>query len=239
MQPTTRIESAIFFETPSEIYLRVFRDMKPRTAPPHFKVEFRRFANANSFIRKEGDSVHVRMTDALESAPAPILEALAYILLSKLFRLKVPGEFNQRYRRYLNRKEVRHQLEQLRQERGRKLIESPAGSTYNLEAIFEELNFRYFFGLMARPVLGWSRRASRLTLGHYDPSHHVIVISSLLDRPQVPKVVVEYVMFHEMLHLRYPVDHRGARRCVHTPEFKQAEKQFENLREARELLKKL
>ena len=32
-------------------------------------------------------------------------------------------------------------------------------------------------------------------------------------------------MFHEMLHLRHPVQHRGARRCVHTPEFKQAEKE--------------
>ncbi|MGA3023161.1 MAG: hypothetical protein ABSF98_00175 [Bryobacteraceae bacterium] len=42
-----------------------------------------------------------------------------------------------------------------------------------------------------------------------------------------------------MLHLRFPVDHRGARRCVHTPEFKQAEKQFEGYQQAREILKRL
>jgi len=47
------------------------------------------------------------------------------------------------------------------------------------------------------------------------------------------------VMFHEMLHLRIPIDHRGARRCVHTPEFKAAEKQFEQLAEAKEMLKRL
>jgi hypothetical protein len=46
-------------------------------------------------------------------------------------------------------------------------------------------------------------------------------------------------MFHEMLHLRFPVDHKGARRCVHTPEFKQAEKQFPLFKEAKELLKRL
>jgi hypothetical protein len=42
-----------------------------------------------------------------------------------------------------------------------------------------------------------------------------------------------------MLHLRCPVDHNGARRRVHTREFRDAEKQFPRLKEARELLKKL
>jgi hypothetical protein len=46
-------------------------------------------------------------------------------------------------------------------------------------------------------------------------------------------------MFHEMLHLRYPVEHSGARRRVHTREFHQAEKQFVKLKEAKEILKKL
>jgi len=46
-------------------------------------------------------------------------------------------------------------------------------------------------------------------------------------------------MFHEMLHLRHPVEHTGARRRVHTQEFRQAEKQFARLREAKETLKKL
>jgi hypothetical protein len=55
----------------------------------------------------------------------------------------------------------------------------------------------------------------------------------------VARLAVEYVMFHEMLHLRYPVEHRGARRCVHTPEFKQAEKQFIGLKEAKEHLKRI
>jgi hypothetical protein len=90
---------------------------------------------------------------------------------------------------------------------------------------------------MARPLLGWSRRPSRVTLGHYDPSHNAIILSRLLDSPRVPRLAVEYILFHEMLHLRYPVEHRGARRCVHTSEFKEAEKQFPMLKEAKQLLK--
>jgi hypothetical protein len=92
---------------------------------------------------------------------------------------------------------------------------------------------------MSQPALGWSQRVSRATLGHYDPPHNTIVISKLLDRPTVPKLAVEYVLFHEMLHVRYPVEHNGSRRSVHTVEFKDAEKQFERFAEAKALLKKL
>jgi hypothetical protein len=108
-----------------------------------------------------------------------------------------------------------------------------------LEAVFEALNTQYFDGLLARPQFGWSRQASRSMLGHFDPSHNAIIISRIFDRPTVPGIALEYVMFHEMLHLRYPVEHNGVRRRVHTRDFHQAEKQFANLKEAKEILKRL
>ena len=61
----------------------------------------------------------------------------------------------------------------------------------------------------------------------------------MFDSLAVPRLALEYVMFHEMLHLRYPVEHRGARRCVHTYEFRAAEKQFPQLKEAKAILKTL
>jgi hypothetical protein len=232
-------ESASLFERPQEIFARVFRELKPRTQVPEIRLEFRRFANANSNIRLHGDVLTVRITDLLDGAPAPILEALAHILLSKLFRRPVPPIYSDRYRRHLNRKEMRRCLHLVRQTRGRKFLSGPKGAVYDLEELFEKLNLEHFHGLMARPALGWSMRVSRVTLGHYDPSHHAIIISKLLDSNKVPTLAVEYVMFHEMLHLRFPVEHRGTRRCVHTPEFKEAEKQFPLFKEAKEMLKKL
>jgi hypothetical protein len=239
MSDALHVESAVLFETPVEIFERVFRTVKPRTVVPGVTVEFCEFANANSFIRLEAGRIQVRLTDLLHDAPAPILEALAYILICKLYRRPVPQNCTHRYRLYLNRKDMRQKLQQFRRVRGRKQVSSPRGEVYDLEEVFENLNLRYFNGLMARPNLGWSLRLSRTTLGHYDPSHHIIVLSRILDRREVPRVAVEYVMFHEMLHLRFPVEHRGARRCVHTPEFKAAEKQFEGLKEAKNLLRKM
>jgi hypothetical protein len=239
MSDSLHLESVLLFETPEQIFARVFRLLKPRTVPPAITVEFCAFANANSFIRLEAGKIDARLTDILQNAPAPIVEALAYILLCKLYRRPVPRAYNYRYRLYLNRRDVRHALQGLRRERGRKQVSGPQGDVYNLEQLFGDINVRYFHGLMARPDLGWSLRPSRTTLGHYDPSHHMIVLSKALDRPQVPQLAVEYVMFHEMLHLRFPVEHKGARRCVHTPEFKVAEKEFEHLKEAKAMLKGL
>lgn len=224
---------------PAEIYARVFRELRPRTPLPEVRVEFRRYANANAQVRWQDGVLLVKLADTLEGAPEDVLEALAQILLSKLFRRPVPAASNDRYRRYLNRRDVRRSLDLVRQIRGRKRMQHPQGSHYNLEEMFEDLNFRYFFGLMARPRLGWSPQESKTLLGHYDASHNAIVLSRILDRPGVPRLAVEYVLFHEMLHLRHPAEHRGARRCVHTREFKLAEKQFEKLTEAQAILRKL
>jgi hypothetical protein len=234
-----QVQSALLFETTEEIYLRVFRELKPRTAAPAIVVRFCRYANANSSIRLIEGRLEVKIADVLEGAPAPIQEALAQILLGKLFRLPAAAYWHDRYRRYLNRADIRRSLHLLRQTRGRKQLSGPRGEHYDLQAIFEELNLRFFHGLMGRPELSWSARLSRTMLGHYDPSHNAIVLSRLLDSPGVPRLAVEYVMYHEMLHLRFPVDHRGARRCVHTPEFRAAEKAFPGLREAKKVLRSL
>ncbi|HTC90326.1 MAG TPA: SprT-like domain-containing protein [Bryobacteraceae bacterium] len=231
------LQSAIFFETPEEIFTRVFGELKPRTRVPAVRLTFCKFANANSSVRWDETGLEFRITDVLEGAPSSILESLAHILMSKLLRRPSPRTHSERYRRYLNRKEMRRSLQLVKQTRGRKFLSGPQGQAYHLQEMFEELNHAHFHGLMAQPLLGWSRRLSRVMLGHYDPSHNAIILSRLLDRPTVPRLAVEYILFHEMLHLRFPVEHRGARRCVHTREFKEAEKQFPLLKEAKQLLK--
>lgn len=233
------IETSLFFESAEEIFRRVHRAVRPRTPVPAIEISYKRFANANSDVRLEDGAIRVRITDLLETAPAPVIEALAWILLSKLYRRPVAAQFANRYRLYLNRKDMRRQINQVRQTRGRKAHAGPSGSVHHLEEIFEELNGKYFGGMMARPALGWSHVRSRTRLGHFDPSHNMIMISRIFDNKRVPRLALEYVMYHEMLHLHYPVDHSGARRCVHTPEFKAHEKLFPQFKEAKALLKKL
>src|ERR1022692_2393428 len=92
------LQTSLFFETPEEIYARVFRQVKPRTPMPDLRVEFCRFANADSFIRLEEGRLDVRISDLLAGAPAPVMEALAFILISKLYRKPVARQHAHRYR---------------------------------------------------------------------------------------------------------------------------------------------
>ena len=188
-------------------------------------------------LRLSQGELSVDISDLLQDAPAPVQEALAAILISKLFKRRPENDWMARYRRYLNRADMRWHLTELKRARGRKSYRDAAGNTYNLCELFEEINHEYFDGLMARPDLGWSIRRSRTALGHYDPCHHVIVLSSILDTAAAPISAVRYVLFHEMLHLRYPTEHRGSRRCVHTVEFKRAERKFVEYEAAKDLLR--
>ncbi len=219
-----------------ELYQRAFRDLRPRTQMPEVRIRFRKYANANSRIRLASGQMEVDISDTLQSAPPTVHEALAYILIAKLYRKPVDPKLLARYRHYLNRTDVRRTIQHVKRARGRKCFAPPNGRHYNLLEMFDRLNFQYFHGLMSRPELGWSIRASRTTLGHYDPCHHVIVLSRFLDSELAPRSAVEFVMFHEMLHLKYPTEHRGARRCVHTPEFKAAEREFSGYEDARKRL---
>ena len=232
------VETALFFESVEQIYARVFRTLKPRTPVPPVAIHFRGYANASSRIRLEKGQLRVDISDLLETAPAPIHEALASILIAKLFAKAPDKACLACYRRYLNRADIRRTLHSSIRERGRKAYLEAGGRVYNLRTLFEELNFEYFHGLTAQPQLGWSVRPSRTTLGHYDPSHHVIVLSRLLDSEEAPVLIVIFVLFHEMLHLRYPTEHRGSRRCVHTREFKQAERVFAQYKQAKDELRR-
>jgi predicted metal-dependent hydrolase len=127
----------------------------------------------------------------------------------------------------------------VRQLRGRKQLNSPRGHVWNLEEIFDELNLRFFHGLMGRPQMSWSGEPSRHLLGHYDPAHNTIIISRIFDSAKLPRFLVEYIVYHEMLHLKHPVKLRGSRRCVHPRAFQEDEKLFPQLEEVKDWLKRL
>jgi len=226
-------------ETTQQIFARVFRVLRPRTPLPEIEIHWRKYASVNSSIRLEEGRLSLKISDLLQSSPVSVMEALAFILLGKLYRKPIAKVYSHRYNVYLNRRDVRRDMHLVRQVRGRKFISGPHGQVYDLAGIFNDLNQRYFNGLMACPQLGWSRTRNRNLLGHFDPCHNAIIISRIFDSVKVQKMALEFVMYHEMLHLRFPTEYRGARRCIHTPEFKRSEREFEGWKEARELLKRL
>jgi len=221
------------------IFQDAFLELRPSAPVPPLTVEFFAYANVNNTIRLREGKLHVRLSDLLEGAPETVLRAIAHILLAKIYRRPIERSHNTRYRKYVHSREIRNKAHLLRQVRGRKQIFSARGRYYDLETIFEELNLRFFGGMQARPEMTWSRRRARNMLGHYDPAHNAIVVSRIFDHPAVPRYAVEYIVYHEMLHLRHPVKLNGSRRCVHSAEFRAEEKRFPQFEAAQRFLRRL
>ena len=204
---------------------------------PPIRARFYRFTSLNTTIRLREGELRVHLSDLLEAAPEPVLRAIAHILIAKLYRKPVDTAHATRYRRFTTSDAIVKRTEQIRQLRGRKRILSPKGDLYNLEEIFDALNLRFFHGLLGRPVLTWSGQSATRLLGHYDAAHNTIMVSRVFDRPGTPRYAIDYLMYHEMLHLKHPVTMRKGRRCVHSSAFQQDEKLFPELDDARAFLR--
>ncbi len=213
--------------------------MRPRAPMPPIHIRFRRFTSLNTTIRLREGQIFVSLSDLLEGAPESVIRAIAHILLAKLYRKPVDAAHNLRYKRFASSAAVTRQTELVRSARGSKHYFGPEGRFYHLEEVFDSLNMRFFGGLMGRPELTWSEHHARRLLGHYDAAHNTIVVSRVFDRPSSPRYAIEYLLFHEMLHLKHPVRMRGLRRCVHSREFKAEERQFPHMKEALAFIKRL
>jgi predicted metal-dependent hydrolase len=69
--------------------------------------------------------------------------------------------------------------------------------------------------------------------------HEAIVISRSLDRPDIPEFLIEYVLYHEMLHLKHQPRIVNGRRMYHTPAFRAEERRFERFEQAIALLDRI
>jgi len=127
--------------------------------------------------------------------------------------------------------------------RRRRLVLRPVGVALDLREIVADLNERYFEGRLAEEVT-WGKsntggasscrrkRSSTLQLGSYSYEDRLIRVHRVLDDPEVPRYVVEAVVYHEMLHADMPPEIRDGKRLFHTPEFRRRERQYRNLTRA-------
>jgi hypothetical protein len=221
------------------IFQQEYRTLRPRAPMPPISVRFRRFTSLNTTIRLREGQIHVSLSDLLEGAPESVIRAIAHILLAKLYKKPIEGAQSLRYKRFASSAAVARQTELIRHARGSKRYFGPEGRFYHLEEVFDTLNVRFFGGLLGRPELTWSEHHAKRSLGHYDAAHNTIVVSRVFDRPSSPRYAIEYLLYHEMLHLKHPVRMRGLRRCVHSREFKAEEARFPQLVEALAYIKRL
>lgn len=204
--------------------------------PPHFQVEFYPYSSLVLTIRRREERVYVRFSDLLKRAPLEVLEGAAALLLSKVYRRRAPRALVQRCLAYARSERVRGRVDRMRSRRVRRAVIPAQGRHHDLATLFETLNLQYFEGKLQKPHIGWSTRSWRRQFGCYDPGPNQIVLNRRMDRPGVPKFVVEYVLYHEMLHVKHPTRRSGCSLVSHSPEFRAEEKRFAQFTIARKFL---
>ena len=115
------------------------------------------------------------------------------------------------------------------------------GEVHDLKEIYDELNRRYFDGAHRRadhlePAAGAGRAPAASQLdqdGLVRVEDRLIRIHASLDRPFVPRLFVEWIVYHEMLHQKHDIPVVGGRRRFHTEEFLLEEAAFEHYHRAR------
>ena len=218
------------------LFQRVFTRLGCDGRPPRFRVEFYPYASLVLTIRRREDVVYVRFSDLLRRAPLAVYEGAAALLLARVYRRKAPRQLVEPYLEYARSDRTRSRISRMRRGRVRLAATAPQGRHFDLEKMFDELNTKHFAGTLERPHIGWSARSWRRQFGCYDPGPNQILLNRRMDHPRVPRVAVEYVLYHEMLHVKHPTRRSGCSLLSHSPEFRAEEKQFPEFERARKIL---
>ncbi len=190
---------------------------------PKIKIEFSASRSLRHSIHSKWGTIYIRFSEIIREAPPSVIKALCAILFLKLYRFKVDRKLYDIYRAYLD---THPDVNRYVQRRAPSAKYTPAGRYYDLNEVFDAVNRQYFGDQLPRPLIGWSLRKAYRRLGFYNKEKNLLVISRIFDSKKVPRNVLEYLMFHEMLHIAIPVKRTNGRRTVHSSEFKRLEKAF-------------
>ena len=94
-----------------------------------------------------------------------------------------------------------------------------------LEASFNRVNETYLNGMLDKPNLQWGSNSTS-KLGSYEYGSDTITISTIFKNEK--QELLDYIMYHEILHKKFKFQSRNSRNLHHSIEFRKMEAKFEN-----------
>lgn len=229
-----------FLSDPNSLYAhldalqRINLYLAGRRGNPPLQCSFALYHQGSLYkVRHSSSQVEIVAQESFLNAPDRILKALIGIALDP----SCPEDRTslRDYTFSTEYQQVRRKLEYIGVPPG----SFSAGEVHHLEHSFQRVNQAYFQGNLAQPHLAWSGRLSRRKFGHYQWDTDTVVVSSSLDQASVPEMVVDFVIYHELLHKKIGAKQAGQNRIAHSREFREAEAQFSEAAKAREYLNRI
>jgi len=183
--------------------------------------------------RIESDGITITANEGFVGAPHSVIKALIFTALrhpEKKYTAQVKA-----YGVTDAFEEITLSLEMMTAD----LSTNTQGQHYDLAAVFDRVNAAYFDGALSPPRLTWNKTLTHRKFGHYQFNTDTVMLSLSLDDAAVPPYVVDFVMYHELLHKSLGVRLVNGRRYAHTSEFRDAERRFAQYDKAKAFLSKL
>jgi len=222
----------------AELFVQAARECKAHEITKA-RVTFKPFrVTLYSYRIRRNGAADVKLHMAFRSAPEKVVSQAARLMLTR----------RRRDRRALERRAYDAFVRALSPgdfelpgaRRGHRVSIRGPGRHHSLEESFRRVNAEYFRSQLELPELCWSKERARRILGSYQERADRVIVSRAFDAPQVPAQVLDYLMYHELLHKFLGTGrHDNGRRCLHGADFKRLERQFRFYKEAQAFLKRI
>jgi predicted metal-dependent hydrolase len=202
--------------------LQAYTLLFPERVPSHdFSIKYsRKFSDYNANVRFTRERMEFHMSRKWKEVSHEIQIGLLQSLMLKVTREKRASMNIDLYNIFLKKVHMA----------APKTLQEPS-----LLQSFHRVNNRYFDGAIDPPNLVYGTDSTR-KLGSYQYGSDTISLSNILrDRAEL----IDYVMYHELLHKKLKFSVKNGRSRHHTAEFRRQEQQFDNADELERELSRL
>ncbi|MBF0517422.1 MAG: hypothetical protein HQK97_09955 [Nitrospirae bacterium] len=192
-----------------------------KAAKRHIDLTITDNSSSMMSLRHRGNgSVSLRIHRMFLAAPAAVIEEITAFVKTRSKKTPLIREFIRN----------NHTISETRPKRRTAITHQ--GKFHNLKLIYDALNEEYFGGSLSLEIT-WGRRQTKTAcrgrrLGSCDSVNGLITIHRALDTPAVPRYLIQYVVYHEMLHGSLGVELKNGRRSIHGRDFKHRERLFKD-----------
>jgi hypothetical protein len=197
----------------------------------------------NYYTVEEGErGLTIEVSDVFLHAQEDVLEALSLVILSKVYMVPYMPDLWERVKGYLESDDCIERSQRAFLQRSKTVRRSPRGDHHDLRRSLGRIKERYFseegFGFK-EPTVVWSSRRSHQKFGYWMADYNIIVVNRVLDNPNVPEDVVDFVVFHELLHKKHGFLNLAGASEAHYQSFNLDERRFDGHEEVERFLGKI
>ncbi|MBI2664991.1 M48 family metallopeptidase [Candidatus Woesearchaeota archaeon] len=168
----------------------------------------RRLSEFNANIRLHQNRIQVNLNLQWKDIDEEIKIGLIQALLLKIFKKKADSQNIELYNNFV---------------KSIPLLTPKTDADPLLQASFQRVNSLFFNSQMEQPNLRWGT-ASRRKLACYNFHDDSIKVSTLFKESRIE--VLDYLMYHELLHKYFKFKHQNGRSSFHTTAFREAERKY-------------